>query len=129
MRSVAVIVHTTKKGRSSISTNVLRQKVPATWMFIEEVGHIVNETCDANQWTGLGLGLVYARHVSENEACPRWSLTAFPINDRQVGVVGRPGKLLLGLTQTFKFHCELTLTDFIVWEGLKDESINTNRKD
>lgn len=38
-------------------------------MFIEEVRHIMNETRDTDQWTGLGLGLVCTR-VSEKQRAP-----------------------------------------------------------
>lgn len=67
--SIAVVVYTAEKGSGSIPTNVLGQKMPAAWMFIKEVGHIMNETSNGDQGTRLGLGLVYLRvnekrHVS-----------------------------------------------------------------
>lgn len=98
--SIAVIIYTAKEGSSSIFTNVLRQKVAAAWVFIEEVGHIMNGTRDADQWTSFGLGLICAC-VSKRGAPSRWSLTALPINDWQVIIVRWPRELLLGLTQAF----------------------------
>lgn len=70
VRSIAVVIHSTEEGSGSISTNVFGQKMPASWVFIKEVGHIVNETSDADQGTRLSLRLVYTprvnnkRHVS-----------------------------------------------------------------
>jgi hypothetical protein len=65
VRSIAVIVHSTEKGSSSISTNLLGQKVLASWVFIKEVGHIMNETTNTDQGTRLGLGTVYTPRVNE----------------------------------------------------------------
>ena len=63
--SIAMIIHSTEKGSGGISTNLLNQKVPASWMFIKEVGHITNETTNTDQGTRLGLGLVYTPRVNE----------------------------------------------------------------
>jgi hypothetical protein len=65
VRSIAVIIHSTEKGSGSISTNVLRQKVPASRVFVKEVGHVVNETSNADQGTCLSLRLVYTPRVSD----------------------------------------------------------------
>lgn len=65
VRSIAVIIHSTEKGCGSISTNVLSQKVPAARMFIKEVGHIMDETSNADQRTRLSLRLVYAPRVND----------------------------------------------------------------
>ena len=59
--SIAVVVHPTEEGSRGISANVFGQKVPAARMLIKEVGHIMNETGNADQGTCLGLGLVYTR--------------------------------------------------------------------
>lgn len=65
VRSVAVIIHSTEKGSGSIFANVLGQKVPASWMFIEEVGYVMDKTSDTDQGTRLGLGLVYTQESAK----------------------------------------------------------------
>lgn len=99
VRSIAVIIHSTKEGSSSIFTNVLGQKVTASWMLIKEVGHIMDKTSDTDQGTRLGLCLVYTR-VSKTSTSTRQSLTALPVYDRKVAIVRWPRELLLGLAQT-----------------------------
>lgn len=69
VRSIAMIIHSTEEGSGGILTNVLGQKVSASWMFIKEVGHIMNETSDTDQRTRLGLSLVYIR-VNEKKHIP-----------------------------------------------------------
>ena len=70
VRSIAVIVNSTEKGSGGISANMLHQKMPASGMFIKEVGYIMNETSNANQRTRLGLRLVYTPRVSEKTRVP-----------------------------------------------------------
>lgn len=66
VRSITVIIHSTEKGSGSISTNLLGQKVSASWMFIKEVGHVMDKTSDTDQGTRLGLGLVYNESAKRN---------------------------------------------------------------
>ena len=63
--SIAMIIHSTEKGSGGISANLLNQEVPASRMFVEEVGHIMNETTNTDQGARLGLGLVYTPRVNE----------------------------------------------------------------
>ena len=55
MSSVGVVVYTTEEGSGSVLANVLCEQMAATRMLVHEVGDIVDEASDDNQWPPLGL--------------------------------------------------------------------------